>query len=81
MMEHEFTLKFQVDAKDCEAQDVIENLAVAGCDDALIGMGQPGQLGFRFTREAMSAKNAVNSAIADVLKVLPNAILTHCTLH
>jgi len=80
-MEHEFTLKFQLDAKDYDAEDLIEKLATAGCCDALIGMGVPGQLGFRFTREAASAKNAVDSAVADVLKVLPKAKLASCTAH
>lgn len=74
-MEYEFTLKYQLDATDCNPDDLVERLGAAGCDDALIGIGQPGQLGFKFTREAASAKDAVKSALADIRDTVPTARL------
>jgi predicted DNA-binding transcriptional regulator AlpA len=74
-MEYEFTLKYQLDATDGNPDDLIERLGAAGCDDALIGIGQPGQLGFKFTRAAASAKEAVTSALADIRAAVPTARL------
>lgn len=74
-MEYEFSLKYQLDAADGHPDDLIERLGAAGCDDALIGMGQPGQLGFKFSREAASAQAAVKSALADIRSVAPTAKL------
>lgn len=74
-MEYEFTLKYQLDATDCHPDDLVERLGAAGCDDALIGIGQPGQLGFKFTRAAASAQDAVKSALAAIRQVVPTAKL------
>jgi hypothetical protein len=41
----------------------------------LIGIGQPGRIALRFTREAESAKRAIVSALEDVKKVIPEAEL------
>lgn len=47
----------------------------AGCDDALVGLGQPGRLALEFTRKAESAQAAVRSALADVKRAVPSAKL------
>lgn len=78
-MAYEFTLRFQI--SDENAVDVAERLAEAGCTDALLGTGQPGSVALMFMREAASAKEAFESALADVKSALPEARLTgaECT--
>lgn len=65
-MEYTFTLKYQLADDDRDMEALVERLGEAGCDDALVGIGQPGRLALEFTREAESAEAAVRSALADV---------------
>ena len=58
-----------------DASELVERLGEAGCDDAMIGVGQPGRIALRFTREAESAKHAIVSALVDVKKAIPAAKL------
>ena len=41
-MEYTFTLKYQFAKDDCDLSVLVEHLGEAGCDDALVGIGQPG---------------------------------------
>ncbi|OQR29686.1 hypothetical protein BWR59_19670 [Pseudomonas sp. Bc-h] len=43
-----------------------ERIAEEGCDDALVGVGQFGRLGLEFIRETANAREAMESALADV---------------
>ena len=74
-MEYTFTLKYQLAEDDCDLDALVERLGEAGCDDALVGIGQPGRLALEFTREADSADAAVRSALADVRRAVPSARL------
>lgn len=74
-MEYIFTLKYQLADDDRDSEVLIERLAEAGCDDALVGIGQPGRLALEFTREAADAQTAVCSALADVRRAVPSARL------
>ncbi|MHA7685554.1 helix-turn-helix transcriptional regulator [Cupriavidus sp. PET2-C1] len=75
-MEYTFTLKYQLaDDDDRDPDALIERLGEAGCDDALVGIGQPGRLALEFTREAADAEAAVRSALADVRRAVPSAKL------
>ena len=74
-MEYTFTLKYQLADDDRDPEVLVERLGEAGCDDALIGIGQPGRLALEFTREAESAEEAVRSALADVRSAVPSARL------
>src|ERR1700730_3407743 len=74
-MEYEFELRFKLPTDDADAGDLVERLGEAGCDDALVGIGQPGRIALKFTREAESAKNAIVSALEDVKKAIPSAKL------
>ena len=74
-MEYIFTLKYQLADDDRDPEALVERLGEAGCDDALIGIGQPGRLALEFTREAENAEAAVCSALADVRSALPSARL------
>lgn len=75
MNEYAFTLKFAL-PETADGMDVLTGrLYEAGCDDALIGTGQPGRLALNFDRQATSAVDAVNSAMADVQRAVPGTEL------
>ena len=74
-MEYTFTLKYQLADDDRDPDALLERLGEAGCDDALVGIGQPGRLALEFTREAADAGAAVRSALADVRRAAPSAKL------
>ena len=74
-MEYIFTLKYQLADDDRDPEALVERLGEPGCDDAMIGIGQPGRLALEFTREAENAEAAVRSALADVRSAVPSAKL------
>ena len=74
-MEYTFTLKYQLAEHDSDPDALVERLGAAGCDDALVGVGQPGRLALAFTREAGRAAEAMRSALADVKAAIPSARL------
>lgn len=74
-MEYIFTLKYQLAENMGDIDALVERLGEAGCDDALVGIGQPGRLALEFTREATDANEAVRNALADVRRVVPSAQL------
>ena len=76
MQEYEFTLEFDLQDPQANPADYVEQLYESGCDDALIGIGRKGKIAFDFIREAVSMEVAKESAIADIRKVLPFAMLT-----
>ncbi|WP_060508452.1 AlpA family transcriptional regulator [Pseudomonas sp. NBRC 111124] len=77
-MEYEFTLKYQL-IEDENVDAMLERLVEAGCDDALVGVGQPGRLALAFVREAPSAMEAIDSALSDVRNAVPSARLIEAT--
>ena len=79
MNEYEFTLKFNFPDTSVNPESYLESLAQAGCDDALIGIGQKGRIAFNFNREADSALSALCSAIEQVKSVIPDAQLIEAT--
>ncbi|MEF2117998.1 DNA-binding protein [Pseudomonas aeruginosa] len=74
-MEYTFTLKYQLADDGWNPDVLVERLGAAGCDDALVGIGQPGRLALEFIREAENADAAVRSALADVRSAVPSARL------
>lgn len=74
-MEFVFTLKYQLAHVDDDPAVLVNQLAEAGCDDALVGVGQPGRLALEFSREAETAEAALRSALADVHAAVPSASL------
>jgi len=69
------TLKYQLADDGCAPDELVERLGEAGCDDALVGIGQPGRLALEFTRDAPDAVEAVLSALSDVRRAVPSARL------
>lgn len=74
-MEYCFTLRFSLPEGHAPADEMMEVLAAAGCDDALIGLGMPGRIALEFTRESGSATEALAEAEAAVLNAIPGATL------
>jgi len=74
-MEFSFTLKYHLSDTDQDADALVERLAEAGCDDALVGVGLRGLLALAFVRDAASADAAVHSAQEDVRHAVPCARL------
>jgi hypothetical protein len=79
MADYDFTLKFDISTLECEPETLLDQLYEAGCADAIIGIGRPGRIAMNFTREAGSASEAVSSALSDVKKALPQAMLIEAT--
>lgn len=78
MKEFNFELIFKlVDNQD--SNEYLDALFENGCDDATISTGQLGMLSLSFTREAINASVAVESAINDVKKAIPSAKLVEAT--
>lgn len=77
--DYEFTLRFTLPSPAVDMDDVADALYEHGCDDALIGIGQVGRVGLDFTRSAASAREALMSAIADVLSAIPGAALVEAS--
>lgn len=79
MSEFEFTLKFVLPDVEANPDRYVEALGAAGCDDALVGVGQSGRIALQFTREANTAFEAVTSAIANVKQAIPGVKLIEAT--
>lgn len=74
-MEYVFTLKYLLSAEDCGHEQLVERLAEAGCDDATIGIGQPGRIALAFRRTGFDACSAILSALQNVKQAIPSARL------
>ena len=74
-MEFTFNLSFRLPNDEVAIDLHVERLGEEGCDDALVGLGQPGRIALEFTREAESALAAFLSALADVKRAIPRATL------
>jgi hypothetical protein len=79
MIEFEFTLKFALPEGGVDPEAYIDQLAEAGCNDALIGVGQQRRIALHFNRQADSAFDAISSAIVDVKQVISEAELVEAT--
>ena len=73
-MEYTFTLNYQI-APNADTDELLERLGVAGCNDALVGVGRPGHLTLEFSREADTAEQAARTALAEVGQAVPSARL------
>lgn len=79
MKSFDFTLKFILPNESGDPSEHLEKLGKVGCDDALIGVGQPGRIALNFDREAKTAFDAIGSAVADVKRAIPTAKLVEAT--
>ena len=77
--EYEFTLKYRLGDSAADPKQYVEALAEAGCEDAVVGIGQNGRIALSFIREAESALDAISSALEDVQRAIPSAKLVEAT--
>ncbi len=75
MTNYEFTLYFRLPDPREDPQRYLGRLADAGCEDALVGLGQPGRIALEFSRSAKSALAAIASALREVRRAIPGAVL------
>jgi len=75
MNSYEFELIFKVDNSNENLLDYSDRLYEAGCDDALVSVGQLGMIALSFVREAENAQIAIDSAIENVKTAMPHAEL------
>jgi hypothetical protein len=68
----DFTLKIPLPESEVDQEAVAARLYANGCDDALIGIGRPGFVVLDFTRVAPSLREAMESALRDVARVIPS---------
>jgi predicted DNA-binding transcriptional regulator AlpA len=78
-MEYQFNLKFKCASEYADENYIMMRLGETECTDALVGLGLPGYVGLEFIREAQSAEEAFLSALEDVKKALPKAILVEAS--
>lgn len=79
MKDYDFILKFDLPDHEADPEKFVNALYEAGCDDALVGIGQKGRIALNFIRQSESAFDAISSAISDVKKAIPDAKLIEAT--
>jgi hypothetical protein len=75
MTNYTFMLNFNLPHREENPEKYLDALYEAGCGDASVGIGQYGMIGLDFTRDAPSAEQALESAIANVQAAIPGANL------
>jgi|SRR6056297_103573 len=75
MNKYAFSLTFHLPDPRADPEVLLDALYEAGCDDALVGTGVHGTIGLDFQRVASSARRAIESAVHDVTKAVPDAEL------
>ncbi|MDQ1923414.1 helix-turn-helix transcriptional regulator [Massilia pseudoviolaceinigra] len=70
-----FELTYQLSSDDNDQHEIVERLGEEGCTDALVGIGHPGRVALEFIRHADNAFAAMTSALADVRRAIPTAVL------
>lgn len=74
-MEFEFKLTYKLPSSEPDIEKLTTRLAEEGCTDALVGLGVAAQVCLEFVREASHADQALQSALEDVKRALPDAML------
>lgn len=54
-----------------DIEDVVDRLYESGCDDAVVGCGNPGSLGLSFIREGTDREAVISGAVENALAGLP----------
>lgn len=75
MKEFDFELIFKLTDGEQDSSKYLDALFENGCDDATISVGQLGMISLSFTREAIDASEAIQSAINDIKQAIPTAKL------
>jgi len=79
MTTYQFSLTFTLPSANEDPDIHVDALYEAGCDDATIGVGRHGYIALDFDREAASASAAIESALRNVRKAIPEAKLVEAS--
>jgi len=79
MKEFDFELIYKLGNNKQDPNEYLDALFESGCDDATISTGQLRMISLSFTREAVSASKAIQSAMDDISKAIPTAKLIEVT--
>lgn len=64
-----------------DIEDLLDRLYESGCDDAIVGCGNPGSLGLSFIREETAREAVIARTVRDALAGLPEgAVVEGVTL-
>ncbi len=74
MTNYQFQLIFSLNSNE-DAEQYLDALFEAGCDDAVMGVGKIGYLAADFTRESLSSFEAIKTAIEAITQAIPHAKL------
>ena len=74
MKEHDFELRFRL-PRGVNPEDLAERLCDDGCRDALVGRAHDDEIALQFCRAAACSGEAMRSALQDVIRVEPKAML------
>ncbi len=74
MNNYQFQLVFLLHPNE-DAEQHLDALFEAGCDDGLMSIGKAGYLAADFTRESVTAYEAIKTAIKNITKAIPHAKL------
>ncbi len=73
------TYKFELIFKLHDNENHLDALFEAGCDDSVPGIGLKGSLALTFSREGVNAYEATKSALLNVRKAIPHAMIESAT--
>ncbi len=74
MNNYQFQLVFLLHPNE-DTEQHLDALFEAGCDDGLMSIGKAGYLAADFTRESVTAYEAIKTAIENITKAIPHAKL------
>lgn len=69
--EFQFDVMIRLPMSCPDIEDVVDRLYEAGCDDAVVGCGNPGMLGLAFVRKGTDPEAVIGGAVRDALAGLP----------
>ena len=72
---YQLTLRFRLRDADGDPVKYLDALFESGFDDALIGIGENGKVALMFDREGEALEVICATAVADVQKAIPGAVL------
>lgn len=74
-MNYEFFLRYRLSDSNHSHDELLEKLGDSGCTDALVGLGAASRLVLEFSRKNRSARLAIQSALNDVRRAIPDVEL------
>ena len=71
----DFDLIFALPETPVDEAVVLDSLYEAGCDDAVVGLGESGAVGLGFSRAGNSAETVIPATVRQALRGLPDGFV------